>query len=505
MTEKVTTKLERRWAIELKRARPSFARAVLSSFTLQYIPIFASQFMQECVFQIVRPLCLMVIIEYLKDNDAYESNYVILAAGTLIVSSFLYIILNYINFVSALRIGMRMRVAATALIFKKVMRLSKTSMEQTTIGQVINIVSNDAKRFDEMAHCLPAPLITVFQSAIIVAILWRYLGLATLTALAILFLLVPFQWIMGKMFRTVRRKTAVLTDRRIRIMSEIIGGMRVIRMYNWEAPFARLVHFARKKEVGQIKHSSYLKGINLAFYFMSQKLMFFACFVTYIYIYEKVKPEVIFMAMAYFNTLRLTATRRCPDAIASLGEALVTCKRMQHILTLGEVDEGEDHKSVNRIDDPLIYVNGFKLQDITNAKGEAQPKLKAVEVERASARWSATIEQPTLADISFHLAAGELLIVIGPVGAGKTSMLMALLNELPLETGTALVNGKISYCPQEPWTFVATIRDNILFGSKFDPIRYKKVVKVCALERDFELFPEGDQTLVGERGIMLSG
>lgn len=96
-------------------------------------------------------------------------------------------------------------------------------------------------------------------------------------------------------------------------------------------------------------------------------------------------------------------------------------------------------------------------------------------------------------------------MIIGPVGSGKSSLLMAMLKELPLESGSIQIDGQISYSSQEAWTFVATVRENILFGSEYDPERYKDVIRVCALEKDFEQFPNGDQTIIGERGTSLSG
>lgn len=85
------------------------------------------------------------------------------------------------------------------------------------------------------------------------------------------------------------------------------------------------------------------------------------------------------------------------------------------------------------------------------------------------------------------------------------SLIQAILGELPAESGSVHVNGTLSYASQEPWLFTGTVRQNILFGLPMDRQRYRTVVKKCALERDFELLPYGDKTIVGERGASLSG
>lgn len=112
---------------------------------------------------------------------------------------------------------------------------------------------------------------------------------------------------------------------------------------------------------------------------------------------------------------------------------------------------------------------------------------------------------PTLENINADFPKGKLIGIIGPVGEGKSSFLQALLRELPLESGTIRINGTISYACQEPWVFAGTVRQNILFGQKMDRERYDAVVKTCALIKDFEQFPNGDRTIIGDRGASLSG
>ena len=115
---------------------------------------------------------------------------------------------------------------------------------------------------------------------------------------------------------------------------------------------------------------------------------------------------------------------------------------------------------------------------------------------------------PILKDISFEVVPGKLTVIIGPVGSGKSSVLLGILNELPIDpisNGSIRVNGKLIYSSQEAWIFSGTVRDNILFGREFDPVRYREVVKVAALSKDFQQFDDGDQIQVDDRGTSLSG
>jgi ATP-binding cassette subfamily C (CFTR/MRP) protein 4 len=110
-----------------------------------------------------------------------------------------------------------------------------------------------------------------------------------------------------------------------------------------------------------------------------------------------------------------------------------------------------------------------------------------------------------LNNISFDVNPGELTVIIGSVGSGKTAVLMSILNELKTSGGRISVSGRLGYASQESWIFGGTVRENILFGHKYDDRKYREVVHVCALEEDLKQLEAGDQTVVGERGVTLSG
>ncbi|GBP87177.1 Probable multidrug resistance-associated protein lethal(2)03659 [Eumeta japonica] len=129
----------------------------------------------------------------------------------------------------------------------------------------------------------------------------------------------------------------------------------------------------------------------------------------------------------------------------------------------------------------------------------------SVKITKGNAKWGASEVASTLQDIDIEILKGKLVGIIGPVGSGKSSLLQTILGELNLESGSIEINGKISYASQEPWVFGSTVRQNILFGLPYDDFRYNEVVRVCSLQKDFQQFSNGDQTLVGDKGSSLSG
>lgn len=192
-----------------------------------------------------------------------------------------------------------------------------------------------------------------------------------------------------------------------------------------------------------------------------------------------------------------------PQGIVQATEAIVSIRRIQTFMMHPELPRSKEQLERNRLEkeetDKVTTVNG-------HSNGTVPPSSDSVvKITNATAKWNEKYTENTLNNINLNLEKRKLIAVIGPVGAGKSSLIQAILGELPVDAGTIEVNGEISYASQEPWLFSASIRQNILFGMPYDKKRYQEVVKCCALERDFTLFPNADKTLVGERGASLSG
>ncbi|KAJ6886550.1 hypothetical protein NC651_027041 [Populus alba x Populus x berolinensis] len=115
-------------------------------------------------------------------------------------------------------------------------------------------------------------------------------------------------------------------------------------------------------------------------------------------------------------------------------------------------------------------------------------------------------ERHTLSNINLDVPIGSLVVVVGSTGEGKTSLVSAMLGELPATSDASVVlRGTVAYVPQVSCIFNATVRDNILFGSPFDSARYEKAIDVTALQHDLDLLHGGDLTEIGERGVNISG
>lgn len=349
-------------------------------------------------------------------------------------------------------------------------------------------MSNDVARLDRGFVLIHFIWILPIQCLLTCYLIWiRGRWAAVVGVVGILLKTVPVQTRLSQYLSRLRMTVARKTDIRVGIMNEIIQGIQVIKMYAWELPFQRVVAEARRREIQQIRYASYIRGINLSSFVFIERSTLFIAVATCIFTDQGISADSVFSMAQYFNVLQLNAAIFYPMALAFAAEALVTLKRIEEFLAKPE--KSESAAGLERCSSMVI----------------ADTKLNVVELNGVRAAWDDTAKQSTLDGIDLQVKPGQLCAIIGPVGAGKSSLMQLLLGELPVQSGTVVLNGSVSYAAQKPWLFSGTVRANILFGQAYDKKRYGEVVKCCALTTDFEQLAKGDKTVIGDRGASLSG
>ncbi|XP_047432400.1 ATP-binding cassette sub-family C member 4-like [Mugil cephalus] len=486
-SETLGEELQRFWDREVRTAskelqKPNLARALLRCYGKSYAFAGIFVFLLESI-KVFQPLLLGRIILFFEtyqpdDQSGLSAAYAYAAAMS--ISSFGLTVLQHFYYYHVQRTGMKMRVAMCHVIYRKALGLSSESMGRTTTGQIVNLLSNDVNRFDEVTLNLHYLWVGPLQAVVIIVFLWYEIGPSCLAGVAVLTLMLPLQTWFGKLFGLFRGKTVVLTDGRLRIMNEVVSGIRIIKMYAWEKPFSALVTEVRRKEISQVLKSSYLRGLNMASFFASSKIIIFITFTIYSLLGNSITASRVFVTVSLYGTIKLTLTLFFPLAVEKLSETVVSVRRIKSFLLLDEVER-----------------KNFALP--------LEKKESSVEMEQLTCYWDKSLDAPSLQNVSVTASSQQLLTVIGPVGAGKSSLLSAILGELPHDAGKLKVRGQLTYASQQPWVFPGTIRSNILFGREFNAKKYESVLRACALKRDLELLPDGDQTLIGDRGATLSG
>ncbi|XP_021935708.1 multidrug resistance-associated protein 4-like isoform X2 [Zootermopsis nevadensis] len=531
--------IERLWNSELKEASargldPSLLRVLIRCHG-RYI-MFLQLVLASVEFCLVltQPLFLGGLIRYFAPTDAVTRTAAFGYAACIVGCTFLTAFVCHPHNLGVFHVGMKIRIGLCSLIYRKALKLSKTALGETTVGQAVNLLSNDASRFDAMFLFVAYVWIGPIQMVIIMYLVWQQIGIAMFSGVASVVLLIPLQAFIGKMISTLRLRTAKRTDQRIRFMNEIVVGIQVIKMYAWEKPFSHLVSVARKREIQAVRASSYMQGILLCFgWLVGRRIAIFMSLVTYVFLYESVTPEKMFVVTAYFNILTESMTSYISFAITHISEAYVSVQRIKNFLLYDEIAHAAGlntgsgmspvHDSVDDDDcrlsngcsevkpnsekskpDGADYIDTRTRGDHTDTENPLEFS-GGIKITGVTAKWTDDLPENTLTDVSVEVRTGGLMAIIGPVGSGKTSLIHAILKELPLTSGSIVVGGSISYASQEPWLFIASVQQNILFGQPMDRNRYRQVVRACALEQDFRQLPHGDRTIVGERGITLSG
>ncbi|XP_037509647.1 ATP-binding cassette subfamily C member 4 isoform X1 [Rhipicephalus sanguineus] len=487
-SESKADRLQAEWDKEIRKMkqgkRPNLLNAIFRAFGFTYIMVSLLVLIEECFKNVMQPVMLGWVVRYFAAPESISKTEFYLSAAGVSILGGMHIFTHHPYFFNMQRIGMRIRIACCSLVYRKALRLSQAALSKTAVGQMVNLLSNDVNRFDQSVLFVPYLVAGPLQTAIITWVLWQHLGISCIAGISFILLYIPFQGCLGRAFSRLRAKTAALTDERIRLVNEFVAGMRVIKMYTWEMPFALLVNDTRQREVRMIQRTSVLRAVNMGMFFMSSKLVLFLCFVTFALLGNTLTSECVFVSMSLFNSLRLAMTLYFPFGVGQGAETLISVKRLQKFLLLEEQEQ-------------TGALNGSKLR----------PKIHncRVELQNATASWTKESSEPTLQNITATVKPGELLVVIGPVGSGKTSLLMTILGELRLSAGSAKALGRIAYASQEPWMFTGSLRNNVVFDSAYDQERYRKVIHAAAMERDLTLLPYGDRTLVGDRGVSLSG
>uniref|UniRef100_A0AC11DID8 Uncharacterized protein n=1 Tax=Ovis aries TaxID=9940 RepID=A0AC11DID8_SHEEP len=428
--------------------------------------------------RVVQPIFLGKMVSYIENYNSSDSAALHEAYGYaagLSACVLVWAVLHHLYFYHIQRAGMRLRVAMCHMIYRKSLHLSSSAMGKTTTGQIVNLMSNDVNRFDQVTVFLHYLWMGPLQAVAVTALLWMEIGMSCLAGMAVLIILLLLQSCFGMLFSSLRSKTAALTDDRIRIISEVITGIRTVKMNAWEKSFIDLITRLRRKEISRILKSSYLRGMNLASFFAISKIMIFVTFITNELLDNRISASQVFVVVTLIEALRFSSTLYFPMAVEKVSEAVVSIRRIKNFLLLDEIPQ----------------VNTQLPSD-----GEVM-----VDMQDFTAFWDEESETPTLQGLSFTVRPGELLAVVGPVGAGKSSLLSALLGELPPSQGKVSVLGKIAYVSQQPWLFPGTVKSNILFGKKYEEERYKEVIKACALEENLK---ERDLTVTGDGGTPLS-
>ncbi|XP_042169666.1 multidrug resistance-associated protein 1, partial [Oncorhynchus tshawytscha] len=283
------------------------------------------------------------------------------------------------------------------------------------------------------------------------------------------------------LFKTYQVAQMKSKDNRIKLMNEVLNGIKVLKLYAWELAFKDKVSAIRESELRVLKKAAYLGAISTFTWVCAPFLVALSTFTVYVMIDERnvLDAQKAFVSLALFNILRFPLNM-LPMVISSMVQASVSMKRL------------------------CVFLSHEELQEDSVERMAVAGCSDSISIEDGVFSWCRN-DAPTLKRLSVCIPDGSLVAVVGHVGSGKSSLLSALLGEMEKLEGSVSVKGSVAYVPQQAWIQNATLKDNIVFGQERKESWYHRVVEACALLPDLEILPAGDGTEIGEKGVNLSG
>ena len=499
---------EQAWAAQLAADPtrcPSVWRTLIAIFGWRYF-VRGLPLALVSLAKIAQPLLLRQLVLYLESNDGQDVGsqggvgIAFLYAVLLFLACVTQSVVQHWYFFCVYRQGGQTRIALSSAIYRQALSLQTTHFLSTSTGSMTNLVAADAGKLEELVMYAPYVWDAPIEIAVTLGLLIHFIGVSALVGMGVLFSLVPLQSYFSRLFASYRRQAVQWTDLRIKTINEILTGASVVKQYTYERPLEAVVTDAREHEFTWLRKANYLRSINMAVFFFSSPLINLLTFITYHSLGNTLSPANIFVTVSLFNSCRLPVTTYAPTAVQSFAEARVSVGRIQAFMQLGFDDA---RKKAER--------DRYQAQQAQQAEaaGAAPPQegQGSVTMQDASFKWDANSkEEAGLYNLSFTLPPGQLSAIIGPIGACKSSLLCAMLGEMAPLGGTSTVRARsIAYAAQQAWIFADTLRENVLLGRPMRRGRYIRTLYACCLIEDIDNLPAGDLTVIGEKGVNLSG
>ncbi|XP_032671366.1 probable multidrug resistance-associated protein lethal(2)03659 [Odontomachus brunneus] len=464
-------------------SKPKLIRALIRCFGKPYLLVGIALVFMELFSRIYQPLLLATLLRYFEKSKEEWSDEVYYCAAGIIVLSIVDAFIVHYTVHYAMHLGLKVKIACTTLVYQKILRLSNSVLDsETSVGQMVNFLSSDITRLETSLIDLHYIWIAPIQMVMILYFMFPLVGWSGLLGMSVLLLFIPFEAFLARKIIPLTLKMAERSDHRLRLMNQVIAGLQVIKMYVWEIPFANLVEKARKREMNVIKKFSILKQLALTLDCYVPRLCLFVTVLSYVLFGNFINAEKVYLVTAYFNVLRNSMIFGFAMGLHQLVQVLVSSRRLEKFMMHAEIVKTAKEPCQKSTKDPFA--------------------LRMIDV---NAKWQDDAKEDTLCKINLTVLPGSFVVIVGPVGSSKSSLLHVILQELPLASGSIESHGRINYVSQQPWIFASSVKQNVLFGQEMDKSRYDRVIKVCQMESDISSFSHGDRTIVGERGINLSG
>ncbi|EDQ90078.1 uncharacterized protein MONBRDRAFT_82, partial [Monosiga brevicollis MX1] len=510
------------WEKEVRDRGPEAASPARVIYQLHKGKMWLTFFLMLCwlLFFMLSPIFFMrELTDYMSANSDKTVGYGVFLAIGYVICEALRSLFAHQYWCVQTTIGTGLRSMMYGAVYHKAIQLRDLS--GYSVGELVNLSSSDGQRLFDASTMTCFIGTSLLMTIVVVVVTSLYVGPFAILGCSIYVFMIPLQSIVAKYSGTLRRRGVVLTDQRIRLMSELLNSMKLVKMYAWEKPFTERIAAIREQERGVLTIAAYIQSGLASIVPVAPVCAGVLTFSLTAATGGDVSASDAFATLALFNLMRFSFAT-VPRAVRALSETMVGLQRLKRFLLL-------ENRQI-RFPAPLKSSNVIEISNatvawtaVTHTPTTGDPKKKGGlarshafrchKVKRRRARKSANSEAalpepqdiPVLFDINLHVPRGQLIGVCGGVGSGKSSLLSAIIGQMKVQSGQIRCGDRIAYVSQQAWIQFMSLKENILFGEDFDEEKYKHALHVACLEPDLEALPGGDATEIGERGINLSG
>uniref|UniRef100_H3C0J2 ATP-binding cassette, sub-family C (CFTR/MRP), member 8 n=1 Tax=Tetraodon nigroviridis TaxID=99883 RepID=H3C0J2_TETNG len=531
--------------------RKAFGRPLILSITFRFLADLLGFAGPLCISGIVhhisrdnrtiQPPMTLLGIYFISSKEFLENAYVLavlLFSALLLQRTFLQA-----SYYVAIETGINLRGAIQTKIYNKIMRLctSNMSMGELTVAQICNLVAIDTNQLMWFFFLCPNLWAMPVQIIVGVILLYYLLGISALIGATVIAVLAPVQYFVATKLSQTQKSTLEYSSERLKKTNELLRGIKLLKLYAWERIFCDSVEETRGKELTSLQAFALYTSISIFMNAAIPILAVLTTFVVHVHISDDadLSPAVAFASLSLFHIL-VTPLFLLSSVVRSTVKALVSVQKLSEFFSSDEIGEESSSKpflssafsSLSRHLQPLKVVNRKRppRDDWNNygsqgdhGDGPSQDVDQDVCIKISSGYFTWTDGPPTLSNVDIRIPFGKLTMIVGQVGSGKSSLLLAALGEMQRISGTVTWNSlknlesdgeertvdrqrsAVAYASQKPWLLNATLVENITFEMPMIKSRYKAVIEACSLQPDIDILPQGDQTEIGERGINLSG
>jgi len=439
------------------------------------------------ISQFMNPIILKKFLDFMAKDDADASEGITLSlillgsgfVGTLILQRYWHV---------GFRFGMDCRSALACALFEKTLVMSPTERQNRESGKIMNLVTTDCKKIRDLFPYWWMLISAPFQVIICSYLLYGELGYSIFIGMGFTMLtIMPLNYLFAARVKAAQTRRLAVKDERLSIMNEILGAMKVLKLYAWEPIFEKKVKVCREEEVGHLRTIIFWRSLSSFCWNTIPIFVMAISLVWYIYVAGgTITPSRAFTTIVLINMLRFPLAI-LPMMLVWFAEALASLERIQEYLEAAEIPADRE---MLPIEDPETVI-----------------QMGTPQGDPTKFYWDDKHGKIALQGLNFNTRRGSLTMVVGKIGAGKSALLKSLIGELTKSPGDmfTMEDCSMAYSSQLPWIQNMTLRKNILFGSGYEVDWYKEVVRACALIPDFNQLTDADRTEIGEKGINLSG